>query len=101
MKKGVVLVGILFVLSLAHPAFARSSKNMTIGIMAMGNIQLIDTLPDIDPGPGGGVYFDYRFNQRFTGTDPALHNQFFTRWQPSRIGDAGPSQIDNGINLFN
>ena len=45
---------------------ARSSKNMTIGILAMGNFQLIDTQPEFDPGPGGGIYFDYRFNQRFS-----------------------------------
>ena len=91
MKKGVVLVGILFVLSLAHPAFARSSKNMTIGIMAMGNIQLIDTLPDIDPGPGGGVYFDYRFNQRFSISIDA--------WATTH-GGGGPSNGDEGIEFL-
>lgn len=56
-------IGLLF---LSHSAEARSSKNMTIGLLAMGNIQLIDTQPEFDPGPGGGVYFDYRFNQRFS-----------------------------------
>lgn len=58
----------IFILFLSPLSFARSSKKMTLGIMGMGNIQLVDTKTDLDPGPGGGVFFDYRFNQRFSIT---------------------------------
>lgn len=59
---------ILLLVFLVYPATgqARSSRDMTIGIMGMGNIQLLETIPEFDPGPGGGAYFDYRFNQRFS-----------------------------------
>ncbi|MBI4412297.1 MAG: outer membrane beta-barrel protein [Deltaproteobacteria bacterium] len=91
MKKLLVVSLTVFAVAFGSPAFARSSKNMTIGIMAMGNIQLIDTIPDIDPGPGGGVYFDYRFNQRFSITIDA--------WATTHGGN-GPSNGDEGIEFL-
>lgn len=75
----------------AIPAQARSSKNMSAGIMAMGNIQLVETVTDFAPGPGGGLYFDYRFNQRFSLT--------VDTWATTHDG-TGRSRGDNGIILF-
>lgn len=66
MNKTTLILAFLFLTLFTLPSFARSTKQRTIGLMGMGNIQLLDTLPEIDPGPGGGVYFDYRFNQRFS-----------------------------------
>ncbi|MBI2339448.1 MAG: outer membrane beta-barrel protein [Deltaproteobacteria bacterium] len=91
MKKSLVVFLTVFGLAFGSPAFARSSKNMTIGIMGMGNIQLIDTIPDIEVGPGGGVYFDYRFNQRFSISIDA--------WATTHGGE-GPSEGDEGIEML-
>lgn len=64
----------LSLLALAYSPFAlsyddgASSYNKTIGGMILGSIQLVDTLPVVDPGIGGGAFFDYRFNDRFSIT---------------------------------
>ena len=42
------------------------SFNRTVGGMVFGSVQLVDTLPIVAPGIGGGAFFDYRFNQRFS-----------------------------------
>lgn len=54
----------------AAPAvsFASSSYNKTIGANVFGSISLVDTLPEVDLGIGGGAYFDYRLNQRYSLT---------------------------------
>lgn len=54
--------------------------------MGIGNIQLLNSIPQFDPGPGGGAYFDYRFNQRFSVTLDA--------WATTHKGD-GPSAGDD------
>lgn len=38
----------------------------TVGGSIYGSIQLVDTLPVVDLGIGGGLFFDYRFNDRFS-----------------------------------
>jgi len=91
MKKYLFLVLAIIVLTLPVRTEARSSKNLTIGLMGMGNIQLLNTIPEFDPGPGGGVYFDYRFNQRFSIQIDA--------WATTHDG-TGPSRGDNGIELI-
>lgn len=40
--------------------------NKTLGGSVYGSFQLVNTLPELDAGIGGGMYFDYRFNQRFS-----------------------------------
>lgn len=55
---------ILFLPTLSHayePAY-----NRTLGGQIFGSVQLVDTLPILDLGIGGGAFFDYRFNQRFS-----------------------------------
>lgn len=49
-------------------AQAASTYNKTIGGIVYGSIPLVDTLPNVDLGIGGGAYFDYRMNQRFSVT---------------------------------
>lgn len=87
--KIIFLMALFFVLSSA--AEARPSKKMTLGIMGMGNIQLVDTKTDLDPGPGGGVFFDYRFNQRFSVTVDA--------WATTHDG-TGRSDGDDSIQIL-
>lgn len=48
--------------------------NKTVGSNVYGSIQLVDTLPVLDPGIGGGLFFDYRFNDRFS----IMIESFFT-----------------------
>ncbi|MBX7149227.1 outer membrane beta-barrel protein [bacterium] len=67
MKKLLAVIVTAFLL-LSAPSWARSTKNKTIGVYALGNIQVLETAPGFDAGPGGGAFFDYRFNQRFSLT---------------------------------
>ncbi len=92
MKK-ILVVSVLF-LSFAFISFkseARSTKNSTVGLLGLGNIQLLNTTPEIQIGPGGGMYFDYRFNQRFSLTVEA--------WASIHNG-TGRSNGDNSIMLL-
>ncbi|HBF12411.1 MAG TPA: hypothetical protein DDW49_03320 [Deltaproteobacteria bacterium] len=86
-------LGMFFIISLllSSSSYARSDKNKTFGLMVMGNFQLIDTTPNLDPGYGGGLYFDYRFNQRFSITADA--------WLATHDGE-GSSDGDNSIELL-
>lgn len=79
------------VLLFSAPALARSTKKMTAGIMALGNIQILSTMPNLDPGPGGGAFFDYRFNQRFSITIDA--------WATTHDGTSR-SAGDNSIQIL-
>lgn len=45
--------------------WAQNYYDRTIGGTIYGSIQLVDTLPVLSPGIGGGMFFDYRFNDRF------------------------------------
>lgn len=56
----------LMALGLLLPYRAAQAENMTVSLIGMGNIFLVDTSPQLDPGPGGGVSFDYRLNSRFS-----------------------------------
>lgn len=48
----------------ASPAQAR--QGFSIGAQGMGNFFLTNGRPDLKIGPGGGLFFDYRFNQRWS-----------------------------------
>ncbi len=51
----------------SQTAFAYDTDKLsTVGLTVYGNFQLIDTLPVLKPGVGGGMYWDYRFNDRFS-----------------------------------
>ncbi len=59
----------LFITLLAKNSFADEygvNNPNTVGLSIYGNFQLVDTLPNLDPGIGGGFYWDYRFNDRFS-----------------------------------
>lgn len=91
-KKIILLTFILFVgLSFSNTSEARSTHNRTIGILGMGNVQLFDTDPEFQVGGGGGIYFDYRFNQRFSVTGDI--------WVTSHDGE-GSASNDNGIEIL-
>lgn len=61
----VFLAVIFLFLSFSVRAY-EPAYNRTVGGMIYGSVQLVDTLPIVDVGIGGGAFFDYRFNQRFS-----------------------------------
>ncbi|MBF0103874.1 MAG: outer membrane beta-barrel protein [Deltaproteobacteria bacterium] len=66
-KKLSALLGVMSVMTIfLRPANAEVYYNKTIGGNIFGSIQLAETLPIVDPGIGGGMFFDYRFNDRFS-----------------------------------
>lgn len=67
MKKIVIAiaaVAILFIGAGAHAAAA--GGNYTIGLGPVGNIFVVDANPELDPGVGGYLYFDYRWSPQFS-----------------------------------
>jgi hypothetical protein len=69
-KKFLVLAAVLSSLLLAPRADAR--QGFAVGVGPAGNIYLIDTVPVMDPGIGGHVFFDYRFAEQFSFTTSFL-----------------------------
>ncbi len=58
---------ILWVLTLGSFFLAQKSdarQGFAVGVGPVGNIFLIDTVPILDPGVGGHVYFNYRFAEQ-------------------------------------
>lgn len=68
MRKILGLLSLVLALIIAGSVQAASSFNKTIGGSIYGSVPLVDTLPNVDAGIGGGAYFDYRMNQRFSVT---------------------------------
>lgn len=68
MKK--ILVSILAVLTFtAFGSLAQAGSaagNFTIGLGPVGNIYVVDSRPELDPGVGGYIYFDYRWSPQFS-----------------------------------
>lgn len=93
MLKKIILSALVLILVSVYSeiSHARSTKNNTFGIMGMGNIQLFDTNPEFKTGGGGGIYYDYRFNQRFSVSADI--------WVTTHDGE-GNSRNDNGIEIL-
>ncbi len=73
-------------LILQKPAEAR--QGFAVGLGPIGNIYLIDTLPVMDPGFGGHVFFSYRFQDQMA---------FETTFLISSQDGTNVSNNDNGI----
>lgn len=91
MKKILLLLSLAFTLSTFSPnVFARHS--MAVSGFGGGNFQIVNTYPQLDIGGGGGIAFEYRFNQHW-GIQTSLsvfdHN------------GSGPQSGDNGILVLN
>ena len=87
MRKYTLLIA-LIVCSFSSPLFA---ENFTVGIGPVGHIYVVDARPELTPGVGGYVYFDYRWS-------PQLSTQFnvIVTTQDGR----GPDTGDNGIEFL-
>jgi len=63
MKKIIPLILLAVCFTLPQQAFSRHT--MAISGFGGGNFQIANTFPNLDIGAGGGIAFDYRFNQRW------------------------------------
>lgn len=84
-----IVVALLWMF-VAFPA-AAGAENMSVGMGATGNFFLIEGTPELKPGIGGHVYFDYRFAPQFSS-----QFTFGVSIQNGRDGNAG----DNGLILL-
>lgn len=65
MKK--FLPGVIIVLFICSSSYAGTTAgNYTLGVGAVGNIFVVDSSPELDPGVGGYIYFDYRWSPQFS-----------------------------------
>ena len=87
MKKIII---VLFAAILITP-LAANAENFTVGGGPMGNIFVIDANPELGPGVGGYLYFDYRWS-------PQISTQFNVI-VTTEDGE-GISNGDNGIEFL-
>jgi len=68
MRKLLFTLAILIIsvsqLSAAHASTA--AGNYAVGVGPVGNIFVVDSSPELDPGIGGYIYFDYRWSPQFS-----------------------------------
>ena len=88
MKKIICLLALLAVVSISPVA---SAENFTFGIGPIGNFFLVNGRPEMNPGGGGYLYFDYRWS-------PQISTQFsiLVSTENGKGADAG----DNGIEFL-
>src|SRR3989338_10827017 len=48
------------------PSRAEAVGNFSVGLGPVGNIYAVDARPQLDPGVGGQLYFDYRWSPQFS-----------------------------------
>jgi len=76
MKRVVLIAGLGLVLSIGQTAFAKknvnAAGNYTIGIGPAGAIYTTDRRPELDPGIGAHVYFDYRWSPDLSTTTSVI-----------------------------
>lgn len=73
LKSKLTILFFIILLAAGSNVFAQD-YNKTIGGTVYGSIPLVDTLPEVSLGIGGGMFFDYRFNERFS----IMIESFFT-----------------------
>lgn len=91
MKKFLAWVGLVSSLFLYSPQ-AHSRHSMALSGFGGGNFQIVDTFPQLDIGGGGGIAWEYRFNQHW-GLQTSL--SVFDH------DGSGPEKGDKGILVLN
>ena len=69
------------------PSLSEARQGFAVGIGPIGNIFLVDTVPILQPGVGGHVFFQYRFHEQV-----AFETSFMMSTQDGRnvsTGDGG------------
>jgi len=90
----ILFILVLFLLSTVvnKSAMAGSTAgNFSVGLGPVGNIFVVDSNPELDPGVGGYVYFDYRWS-------PQISTQFGVL--VTTEDGTGISRGDNGIEFL-
>lgn len=64
--KNLIILCTIFILFSSTVSAYDGYNNKTIGGNVYGSIPLVDTTPEMDLGIGGGMFFDYRFNERYS-----------------------------------
>jgi len=64
MKRLIALAFATTMMLTAAAASAQTSAagNFSVGLGPVGNVYVVDSNPELDPGIGGYVYFDYRWS---------------------------------------
>lgn len=67
MKRTITAAVAALTMACSAAAYASSSAgNFTVGLGPVGNVYVVDSDPQLDPGIGGYVYFDYRWSPQFS-----------------------------------
>lgn len=64
--KNARMIVVLVSLVLFVPFSAYAVGNFSMGLGPVGNVYIVDSNPELDPGVGGYVYFDYRWSPQFS-----------------------------------
>ncbi len=92
MKKIFALFIMMAALFLPQSGAAR--QGFSLGLGPMGNIYVIDSVPILDPGIGGSMFFQYRFHDQV-----AFETTFFLTAQDGKTTPGGAVN-DTGILLL-
>ncbi|OGQ21736.1 MAG: hypothetical protein A3I05_09450 [Deltaproteobacteria bacterium RIFCSPLOWO2_02_FULL_44_10] len=65
-KKRFEIIFTLFLFSFLFSSRAEAVGNFSVGLGPVGNIYAVDARPQLDPGVGGQLYFDYRWSPQFS-----------------------------------
>ena len=63
-------------------------QGWSVGALGTGNFFLTRSNPDLQIGPGGGLFFEYRFNQRW-----GLETDFFISFHDGQNASSGDNNI--------
>ncbi|MBI4126052.1 MAG: outer membrane beta-barrel protein [Deltaproteobacteria bacterium] len=81
----------LFTFSTLMTSSAHAVGNFSVGLGPVGNVYIVDARPELDPGVGGILYFDYRWT-------PQISTQFGVL--VTTEDGTGISNGDNGIEFL-
>lgn len=59
-------IALTITLTCANASATSAAGNYSVGLGPVGNVYVVDTNPELDPGIGGYVYFDYRWSPQFS-----------------------------------
>jgi len=59
-------IALMLTLTCAEAFASSAAGNYSVGLGPVGNVYVVDTNPELDPGVGGYVYFDYRWSPQFS-----------------------------------
>lgn len=66
MKRFIGCIAALVLTLCSAGSEAQAVGNFSVGLGPVGNIYVVDSNPQLDPGIGGTIYFDYRWSPQFS-----------------------------------